>query len=107
MPSSQWIALVDADHHRRQAFDIFALCEARPGERVASVKGLNSIGHGATVVLHRDDDALVLGRRWILRLWPLAGYEGAHGIDALDQTEVAVLLQLHADSEAEVAAAAF
>jgi hypothetical protein len=72
------VAFVDADHHWRQAFDIFALCEARLGERVASVKGVKSIGHGAAVVLHRDEDALVLGRRWVLRLRPLPGDEGAH-----------------------------
>jgi hypothetical protein len=31
---AQWIALVDADDRRWQAFDIFSLREAGPGKRV-------------------------------------------------------------------------
>jgi hypothetical protein len=63
---AQWIALVDADDRRWQAFDILASGEAGPGERVACAKGLNAVSHGGTVVLEVEHDALVAeGAAWV------------------------------------------
>jgi hypothetical protein len=55
---AQRIALVDADHRRRQAFDILSLGEAEPCKRVAGVKGLDAVSHGGAVVPEVEHDAL-------------------------------------------------
>ena len=64
---AQWIALVHADHHRRQALDVVWAGEARPSQRIARAEGLNAIGHGAPVVVQVQKDAVVLGRGRVLR----------------------------------------
>ena len=81
---AQWIALVDADDRRRQAFDILSLGEAGPCERVAGVKGLDAVSHGGAVVPEVEHDALILDGGRVLRLRPLTGDVGAQGVDALD-----------------------
>ena len=107
MPSSRsGIALVDADHHRRQAADVVLGGEPRPRERVAALELLDAVGHGAAVVVQVEEDAVVLGRRRVLRERPPAGDVRAQRVEALDQADVAVLLQLEAGGEREVAAAA-
>ena len=104
---AQRVAFVDADDDRRQALDVIDSSEARPGEWIAGVQGFDAVGHGASVVLDRDEDAVVLGRGWELRLGPLPGDERAHGVDAIDQIEFAGSLQLHGHGQGEITAAAF
>jgi hypothetical protein len=48
---AQGVALVDADDDRRQAFDVFTLGEAGPGEGVVGVEGVDAIMPTTTMSL--------------------------------------------------------
>src|ERR1700736_5062098 len=56
---AQRIALVDADHGRRESLDIFSSSKSRPGERVARAKRLDTIRHRATIVMKVHQDAVI------------------------------------------------
>src|SRR4051812_40852413 len=57
---AQRIALIDTDHHGRQALDVFCVGEARPSQWVAGLERLDAIAHGTAIVVHADQDALVV-----------------------------------------------
>jgi hypothetical protein len=104
---AQWIALVDADDRRWQTFDILASGEAGPRMGVAGVEGLDAIGHGGAVVPEVEHDPLILDGRRVLRQRPLTSDVGDQGVEALNQAEFTILLQLHAYGESQVATASF
>ena len=56
--------------------NILGLGEARPGQWVACTEGLDAVAHGAAIVVHADQNALVVGRGGVLRQRPLAGDVG-------------------------------
>ena len=80
--------------------------EGRPGQRVALGEGLDPVADRAAVVVQVEQDAVVLRRGRALRRRPLARDVGAQRVEALDEAELAVLLQLEAGGERQVAAAA-
>ena len=103
---AQRVALVDVDHRRREPLDVVDGSERRPRQRVALVEGFDAVAHRAAVVVQVEQDPVVLDRRRVLRQRPLARDVGAERVEALDEAEVAVLLELQAGGEGQVAAAA-
>jgi hypothetical protein len=91
---TQGIALVDADHHGRQASDIVFSREARPRERVAALELVDAVAHRAAVVVQVEEDPVVLDRRRVLGQGLLVRDVRTQRVEDLDQAEVAVLLQL-------------
>ena len=80
--------------------------EARPGQRVLPLELLDPVGQRSAVVVQVEQDAVVLDRRRQVVLRPDSRDVGAQRVEALDQSELAVLLQLEAGRERQVAAAA-
>ena len=101
------VALIDADHHRRQAAHIIFPGEARPGQGIPRREGLDSVSHGGAVVVEVQKYAVVLNRRRAVGDRPRAGYIGAKRIEAFDAIEVAILQQLQSAGQGQVPAAAF
>src|SRR5262249_14545627 len=104
---TQRVALVHADHSGREPLHVLRCRERRPGQRVALGEGVDPVTDGATVVVEVEQYAVVLGRRRALRRGPFAADVRAQGVQALDESKVAVLPELEASGERQVAAAAF
>ena len=102
---AQRVTLVDVDHCRWEAGHVVHAGERRPRQRVALVERLNPVGHGAAVVVEVQEDALVLHGGRASRRRPLPGDEGAEGIEALDQSQIPVAVELEAGGQGEVPAA--
>src|SRR5271156_402661 len=103
---AQRITLVDTDHHSRQASDIRLVGKPRPGERIAGVERLDAIADGAIIVVQVEQQAVVLDRRRTIGRRPLPRDIGTYGVEALDEADVAIPLQLHAGGEGEIPPAA-
>src|SRR5450755_487444 len=103
---AQWIALVDVDHRRREPGHIVEAGERRPGQRVALVERLDPVADRAPVAVQVEQDAVVLGGRWALRIWPLPGDIGAERVETLDQAEFAVPAEFQPGGEGQISAAA-
>ena len=86
--------------------DVVDLREARPGEGIARLEGLDAVAHRAAVVVQAEQDALVLDARGGVGGGPLPGDVGAQRVEALDEAEVAVALEGEAGGQGEVPATA-
>lgn len=101
------IALVHADDRGRQPLDILTRGEDRPCERIAAVEGFDAVTHGGSVVPKAEHNPFVLDGRGEPGLRSFASNVGTERIEALNEAEFAIPLQLHADRERQIAAPAF